>query len=622
MSLISFSNVSKSFGTDLLLDHISFNINLGEKVALVGPNGIGKSTIFKLILKEELPILMPREDKVGAISILGGTNIGYLSQQAISNINNTVYEELKGVFKETLKELDTLNEMSNNLSTPEDIEKYNDFLEYLNEKQAFSIESKIKGYISKFHFEKEILNKKISTLSGGERIKIAFVKLLLEKHDVLLLDEPTNHLDISTIEWLEEYLKNFKGTVLFISHDRYFLNTVADKILDLDNKKVTTYNLCYDDYLKEKELRFQQELAQFQKEEEEMERLRKFIEYFMPKPRFVGRAKDRVHKLERLQENHINKPTKENRSINLNLDSTNLKNKRLMTFENLSAGYNSKPLFNPFDFVLFSNYRLAIVGDNGIGKTTLIKTIMGEFPQTSGEIIRHRDLKIGYIKQNDYDLSGYENCFEYLKSKYPNKLDKELRTALGSFLFRKDEVFKPCSVLSHGEQMRLVLCGLSLSNYDILILDEPTNHLDLVVKECLLNALKNYSGAIIFISHDRYFINELASYTLYLSKNLTYLTEGTYDDLKYELDSKNIILEEATTTPVEEKNKPNVTKNSKLSNNKRNQYLSRLEEIEKRIEAIDMELTQDIDYTKINELTDEKGILEEEYLEISSILEE
>ena len=250
MSLISFSNVSKSFGTDLLLDHISFNINLGEKVALVGPNGIGKSTIFKLILKEELPTLMPREDKVGAISILGGTNIGYLSQQAISDINNTVYEELKSVFKETLNELDILNEMSNNLSTPEDIEKYNDFLEYLNEKQAFSIESKIKGYISKFHFEKEILDKKISTLSGGERIKIAFVKLLLEKHDVLLLDEPTNHLDISTIEWLEEYLKNFKGIVLFISHDRYFLNTVADKILDLDNKKVTTYNLSYDDYLK------------------------------------------------------------------------------------------------------------------------------------------------------------------------------------------------------------------------------------------------------------------------------------------------------------------------------------------------------------------------------------
>ena len=624
MSLISFSNVSKSFGTDLLLDHISFNINLGEKVALVGPNGIGKSTIFKLILKEELPTLMPREDKVGSISILNGINIGYLSQQAISDINNTVYQELKSVFKTTLEELDRLNKMSEELNSNNNqikIEEYNEFLEYLNEKNAFSIEPKIRGYISKFHFDKDILDKKISTLSGGERIKIAFVKLLLEDHDVLLLDEPTNHLDISTIEWLEEYLKKYKGTVLFISHDRYFLNTVADKILDLDNKKVVTYNLCYDDYLKEKELRFQQELAQFQKEEEEMERLKKFIEYFMPKPRFVGRAKDRVHKLERLEANHINRPTKENRSINLNLDSNNLKNKRLMSFEEVSAGYNGNKLFNPFSFVLFSNYRLAIVGDNGIGKTTLIKTIMNELPLVSGNIIRHRELSIGYIKQNDYDLSKYENCFEYLKAKYPNKLDKDLRTALGSFLFRKDEVFKPCSVLSHGEQMRLILCGLSLSSYDILILDEPTNHLDLVVKECLLNSLKNYNGAIIFISHDRYFINELATYTLYLSKEMTYLTEGTYDDLKYELENK-IKLEVPCVENEIKKETKIINKNNKLSNNKRNDYLNKLKVIEKRLEEIEIELSEDIDYQLINSLTEEREKLESEYLEISSILEE
>ena len=624
MSLISFSNVSKSFSTDLLLDHISFNINLGEKVALVGPNGIGKSTIFKMILKEELPTLMPREDKVGAISILGGTNIGYLSQQAISDINNTVYQELQTVFKTTYEELEKFNKMGEELYSNNDakkIEEYNEFLEYLNEKNAFSIESKIRGYVSKFHFEKEILDKKISTLSGGERIKIAFVKLLLEEHDVLLLDEPTNHLDISTIEWLEEYLKNYKGTVLFISHDRYFINAVANKILDLDNKKVVTYNLCYDDYLAEKELRFKQELAQFQKEEEEMARLRKFIEYFMPKPRFVGRAKDRLHKLERLEANHIQKPTKEDRSINLNLDSNNLRNKRLMTFNELSAGYNNNSLFNPFTFTLFSNYRLAIVGDNGIGKTTLIKTIMNELKQTHGEIIRHRDLKIGYIQQNDYDLSKYDTCFDYLRTKYPDKLDKELRGALGSFLFKKDEVFKSCSVLSHGEQMRLILCGLSLSSYDILILDEPTNHLDLVVKECLLESLKKYSGAIIFISHDRYFINELATYTLYLSRDVTFINEGSYDDLKYEMERKLVKEEEVKTKVVVETTKV-TPKSNKLSNNKKNEYLKRLETIENRIHEIDEELSKDLEYQEINKLTDEKDSLEMEYLEIAQLLEE
>lgn len=632
MSLISFSNVSKSYLTDLILDHVSFIVNSNEKVALVGPNGTGKTTIFKLILKEELPTLMAKEDKVGVISILKDLRIGYLSQQAITNINNTVREELKLVFEKEYKELEKLNQLAEELNTnsnPSKIEEYNEFLEYLNNKNVFAIESKINGYISKFHFEKNILDKKISTLSGGERIKIAFVKLLLEEHDILLLDEPTNHLDISTIEWLEDYLKKYKGTVLFISHDRYFLNEVATKILDLDDKKVTTYNLPYDKYLEEKELRFKQQLAQFEKEEEEMARLKKFIEYFMPKPRFVGRAKDRVHKLERLQENHINKPVKEDRSININLDSTNLKNKRLLTFENFNCGYNNVPLFNEFSFSLFSNDRLAIVGNNGIGKTTLIKTLIGEIPPINGQILRHRDLKIGYIKQNDYELSSYNTCFDYLKSKYPNKYDKDIRTALGNFLFKKDEVFKSCSVLSHGEQMRLILCGLSLSNYDILILDEPTNHLDLVSKECLLDALKKYNGAIIFISHDRYFINELADYTLFISKEMTLINEGNYDDLKLAIEQKYsssaAIFESKDSSqkiknPAEPKDFSKTS--NKLSNNKRIALEKRLTEIESRLLEIEESLSQNIEYMLINDLTEEKRILEEEYLEISSILEQ
>jgi ATP-binding cassette subfamily F protein 3 len=292
-----------------------------------------------------------------------------------------------------------------------------------------------------------------------------------------------------------------------------------------------------------------------------------------------------------------------------------------MTFEELSAGYNNKSLFNPFTFTLFSNFRLGIVGDNGIGKTTLIKTIMNELKPTNGSIIHHRELNIGYIKQNDYDLSKYENCFEYLRSKYPNKLDKELRGALGAFLFKKDEVFKSCSVLSHGEQMRLILCGLSLSSYDILILDEPTNHLDLVVKECLLDALKKYNGAIIFISHDRYFINELATYTLYLSRNLTHLVEGSYDDLKYELENKIVVEEIPKNLKIEAVKQSSGETSSKLSNNKKNSYMKRLEEIENRIADIDKELSLDIDYQKINDLTEEKEVLEIEYIEIAQILE-
>ena len=624
MSLISFSNVTKYYSLDLILDHVTFSVNKGEKVALIGNNGSGKTTLFKLILKEEEPTRVQKEDKTGDISILKGTKIGYLNQDAISDINNTVKEELYLTFSKNLAELNYFYEISDKISeNPNDelLEKYNSLLEKLTSDGTFNIDNKIEGYLSKFHFPKEVLEKRISTLSGGERMKIAFVKILLGEYDLLLLDEPTNHLDISTIEWLEEYLKSYKGTILFISHDRYFLETLADKVLDLENHKITTYNLGYDDFLKEKELRYQQELAQYEREEEEMERLKRFIEFYMPKPRFVSRAKDRVHKLERLEATHIAKPERENRNVKFKIDGGNLKNKGLLEFKNVVAGYDFG-LFPPFDFILFGRDRLAIVGDNGIGKTTLIKSITLQNPLISGEIKHLRALKIGYIKQNDYEFVSKLTCLDYLRDKHPGKLDVELRTALGRFLFKKEEVFKNCSLLSNGEKMRLVLCDLSLSDYDVLILDEPTNHLDMVTKECLLSTLKEYKGAIIFISHDRYFINSLADYVLYLSKDKTLVVEGNYDYLKEKLDgTSNPNLENIETKKEELIFDKNEVK-TKLSNNKIKEYQERLKMIENRIDAIDDLLNLDFeDYKEIDILNDEKAYLEDQYFEILNILE-
>ena len=629
MSLISFSNVSKYYSLDLILDHVSFNINKGEKVALVGPNGTGKTTIFKLILNKEEPTLMPKEDKVGDISILSGTKIGYLNQNAIEDINHTVKEELNLVFKDIYKKIDEFNSLTVSMATKNDentFERYNKLLDYLTSINAFNLDNRINEYISKFHFSNDILDTKISTLSGGERMKIAFIKLLLIDYDVLLLDEPTNHLDISTIERLEEYLKSYKGTILFISHDRYFLTTLADKILDLDNHKVTSYSMGYDEYLKEKEINYQNQLAQFKKEEEEMERLKRFIEFYMPKPRFVGRAKDRVHKLEKLEKNHIDKPLKENKSIKFRIEGSNLRNKGLLEMKDVIAGYESG-LFKPFSFTLYGKDRLAIVGDNGIGKTTLIKSIIGQIPLISGGIRKLRELKIGYIKQNDYEFISKDTCLDYLREKYPNKLERELRTALGRFLFKKEDVFKNCLNLSNGERMRLVLCDLSLSEYDILILDEPTNHLDLVTKECLLDALKEYNGAIIFISHDRYFINSLAQFVLYIGKENTILVEGDYDDLKLELDKLN--LNEDKSTQGNSKinfDKPLVydelPKKEKLSNNKLNELKREAHKIENRLSEIDELLSMDFeDYSEIDALNDEKAELEEKYFEIIDILD-
>ena len=627
MALISFSNVTKYYSLNLILDHVTFQINKGEKVALVGSNGAGKTTLFKLILKEEEPTLVAKEDKVGDISILTGTKIGYLNQDAISDINNTVLEELEIPFLPLKEKLNKFNELTlklNENTSLEELNHYNELLDELTRDGAFTIKNKISEYLSRFKLPESMLNEKIKSLSGGERMKIAFIKLLLVDYDLLLLDEPTNHLDISTIEWLENYLKDYRGTILFISHDRYFLSTLANKILDLENHKIDTYNMGYDNYLKEKEIKYQNLLAQYEKEEEEMERLKKFIEFYMPKPRFVGRAKDRVHKLERLEANHIDKPTKENRNIKIKLEGSNLKNKGLISFDNVSAGYDAA-LFPPFSFTLYGKDHLAIIGDNGIGKTTLVKSIMHEIPLICGEIKYLRDLKIGYIKQNDYEFVSKDTCLDYLKKKYPAKAERELRTALGRFLFKKEDVFKNCTLLSNGERMRLVLCDLSLSEYDVLILDEPTNHLDLVTKECLLSALKEYKGAIIFISHDRYFINSLADFVLYLSREKSVINEGSYDDLKAILDGESndsFNNESSKTETKKELVYDKLEKKEKLSNNKIQELKNRAHEIEEELLFIDDELSKDFeDYKVIDELTDRKSELESEYFKIIESLE-
>ncbi len=627
MALISFSNVTKYYSLNLILDHVTFQINKGEKVALVGSNGAGKTTLFKLILKEEEPTLVAKEDKVGDISILAGTKIGYLNQDAISDINNTVLEELEIPFLPLKEKLNKFNELTSKLNentSLEELNHYNELLDELTRDGAFTIKNKISEYLSRFKLPESMLNEKIKSLSGGERMKIAFIKLLLVDYDLLLLDEPTNHLDISTIEWLENYLKDYRGTILFISHDRYFLNTLANKILDLENHKIDTYNMSYDNYLKEKEIKYQNLLAQYEKEEEEMERLKKFIEFYMPKPRFVGRAKDRVHKLERLEANHIDKPAKENRNIKIKLEGSNLKNKGLISFDNVSAGYDAA-LFPPFSFTLYGKDHLAIIGDNGIGKTTLVKSIMHEIPLICGEIKYLRDLKIGYIKQNDYEFVSKDTCLDYLKKKYPAKTERELRTALGRFLFKKEDVFKNCTLLSNGERMRLVLCDLSLSEYDVLILDEPTNHLDLVTKECLLSALKEYKGAIIFISHDRYFINSLADFVLYLSREKSIINEGSYDDLKAILDGESNDSFNSESSKTETKKElvyDKLEKKEKLSNNKIQELKKRAQEIEEELLFIDDELSKDFeDYKVIDELTDRKSELESEYFKIIESLE-
>lgn len=617
MSIISFSNVSKFYGSDLILDHLTFTINAKEKVALIGNNGSGKTTIFKLILKEIEPSLLPKEDKPGEISFLSNLKIGYLDQNAIKDINNKVIDELLIPFEETIK---LEKQISNYKDIENNLEDYNKLIEEFEKKRGYTYQNDIKDMVCRFSFPLSILDKTIKELSGGERMKIAFIKILLFNYDVLLLDEPTNHLDITTIEWLENFLTSYNGTIFFISHDTYFIKKLATKIIELENKKVTTYNVDYEHYLTLKKEKYESLLKQVKKEEALIERYKRFIEFYKPKPRFVSRAKDREKKLARLEKNRAELPPNSKKTIKFNLECGNLSSRQLIEFENVEVGYDHS-LNKPFSFKLYGQDHLAIVGDNGIGKTTLIKSIIKEIPLLKGKIKELRPLKFGYIKQNDFDFEDNITAIEFLKKNYPLKLEKELRNVLGKFNFPADDAFKNVLNMSNGEKMRLLLASLSLSDYDILLLDEPTNHLDLMTKDSLIDSLINFKGCLIFISHDRYFINRLASHILYISHENSIFLEGDYETLKKYLERLKSITQ-LTIEEVEESLKKEFPKKEKLSNNKIKELELEQANIEKKIEEIDLKLEDDFtSYTEYDGLNERKEELELRYLEVLELLE-
>lgn len=617
MSIITFTNVSKYFGSDLILDHVSFNINLKERVALIGNNGTGKTTIFKLILKELEPSLLPKEDKPGEISILSNLKIGYLDQNAITNIENKVYEELLLAFKETLEIENKINQFKN---IEDNLEEYNKLIELFEKKHGYTYQNEIKDMISRFSFPESILEKQIKELSGGERMKIAFIKILLFNYDVLLLDEPTNHLDISTIEWLESFLSSFKGTLFFISHDSYFIDKLATKVIELENKKVTVYNVDYKHYQELKREKYESLLKQVKKEEALIARYKRFIEFYKPKPRFVSRAKDREKKLAKLEKNRAELPPNSKKQIKFTLEGGNISSRQLLEFENVEVGYDV-PLNKPFSFLLYGQDHLAVLGDNGVGKTTLIKSIIKEIPLLKGKIKELRPIKYGYIKQNDFVFEENLTALEFLKKNHPLKTEKELRNILGNFLFSGDDVFKNVLNMSNGEKMRLILSSLSLNEYDILLLDEPTNHLDLLTKDSLIDSLLNFKGCLIFISHDRYFINRLANKVLYISKDITCFIDGDYDDLKKYLERLKSI-KPLTMKEIEENLKKEIPIKEKLSNNKINELKKELNEIEQELEALDEKINDDFtSYTEFDELNEKKDTLEARYLEILELLD-
>ena len=534
---------------DFFFKEVSFSLNDGESISIVGPNGCGKSTLIKIIAGLE-------SADTGSVSIKKGAKVAYLDQTGSSiNDSRCVKDILKSVFTELNLMQEKLNILQEKLNENVNNENYNFFLEkYCNLVEKFSnfggydIDVNINIVIEGLKINKRILNENYNNLSGGEKTLVQLAKSLLLKPDLFLLDEPTNHLDIERIEWLENYIKSFKGATVIISHDRYFLDKMSNKILSLENGQCKIYNGNYSKYLQERDKDFEKQLAEYNDQQANIKRLEEQIKYFAER----GMAKnsstlcDRAHSLQtqlnRIKENAINKP-KETKKILVNFEQAKKTSKKIIDIKNLSVNVsNGKNILNNITLQIFAGERIALIGNNGSGKSTLIKTIMKKqnLP-ISGEVTIGLSVKIGYLPQIIEFTNENLDLLEYFKDEI-GVTEQIARQILAGFQFNKDDVNKKVKNLSGGEKIRIKLAILLQEKINTLIFDEPTNHIDIPTKEVLENALSNFDGTLIFVSHDRYFINKFAQKTIvFKDGNIkTYL--GGYDDYKNEvLKQKKII---------------------------------------------------------------------------------
>ena len=533
--ILACQNVTKAFTDELLLKQVNFHIEEKEKAALVGINGAGKSTLLKIIMKE----ISPDEGQV----LLGkGATIGYLSQQPDYDVNMTIYEAMEDA-KHTVIELEKqiretelsmkhakgaeLEQLMNNYS------RLTHEFEYLD---GYSYKSEIIGVLKGLQFSEDDFQKDINLLSGGQRTRVALGRLLLSRPDIILLDEPTNHLDIASISWLEQFLNSYKGAVLVVSHDRYFLNRIVTKVIDLDMGVATTFQGNYTQYADKKAaLRKEQMNAylnqqrEIKHQEEVIEKLRQFN-----REKSIKRAESRVKMLDKMEV--LEKPTEANANMRITLEPNILSGNDVLTVTELSQSFGELQLFSNLNIEIKRGERVALIGSNGAGKTTILKIINKHLHADSGRIMLGAKVKIGYYDQAQQLLTETNTIFDEISNAYPDLTNTKIRNVLAAFLFTGEDAFKPVSALSGGERGRLSLAKLMLSNANFLILDEPTNHLDVYSKEILEDALRNYTGTVFYVSHDRYFVNRTATRILELEQKSITEYKGDYD---YYLEKKS-----------------------------------------------------------------------------------
>ena len=616
MALVEINKIKKEFGEEILFNNVTFSIEKKDRIALIGNNGTGKTTLIKMILKE-------LEIDGGNINISNGTSIGYLSQGVITNLDHTLYQEMLLSFKEVIRVKEKVEKILKQLENDSENEmllnEYGRLENYLTNNHGYDYEYLIDLMISRFGFSKSDYDKPIRSFSGGEKSKIAFSKLLLDSPSLLILDEPTNHLDVNTIEWLEDYLLDYQGAILLVSHDRFFIDCICSKIVELDNKEATLYNGNYTFYLEQKALHYEQMLAKYNHEQEQIKKLQELIKKFMPHPTKVSFAHDREKKLARIQKNAIEKPKIEHQKVKFNLNKEEIRRVRQLTLENIEVGYNES-LNNEFNYTIFSGDKIAILGDNGCGKTTLIKSICNYLPFLKGRVVKHRELRIGYYDQNQIYIEGNDTVFDNFHNAFPYMDNFQIRSQLAKFLFYSEDLEKNVQSLSGGEKAKLSFAKLLVKSYDILVLDEPTNHLDLETKRVLEEALSSYNGTIILVSHDRYFVDEVANHIFIFNNKQIESYDGNYSSYRINKE-KNKQEIEVVSKRSEEKEKIYKTKTNRISpqrierelTNKTNE-LNKLKQEYQNEDNCDNYLLLEELYDKISKLEIEISELEEKYL--------
>ena len=617
-------DLEKQFGANTLFKNVNFSIDANARIGLIGPNGVGKTTLLKIMTGEE-------EATHGDFTINKNIDVGYIAQENGLNESKTIWEEMLTVFTSLINMSKKITSLQQDIAANpkrSDLLKQYDQLQFNFEQQGgYTYQADIKSILNGFNFPEATWSKKIASLSGGEKTRLSFVKLLLRKPALLLLDEPTNYLDLDTLDWLESYLKNYSGAILVVSHDQYFLDNLATQIFELQFGKLTVFKGNYSAYVAERQLRDRQQEEAYEKQQEQIKKDEEFIQKNIVRAKTTKRAQSRRKQLEKMD--RITPPKHKNK-VRINFQSERPSGKEVLILRDLTIGYPTKTMVHDISLQINKGDRVAVIGQNGIGKSTLLKTVMKELKPKKGSIKYGASLDIGYYDQELQGLDPTKTVIDTVWDRHKTMPEKDVRSILASFLFTAKDIDKTVGQLSGGQKARLTLTVLSLEHNNFLLMDEPTNHLDLEAKEVLEQALQNYDGTLLFVSHDRYFINQLANKIVEIKNGIAQVYEGDYSYYLDEKNKQNIVSENEsaannTAAKVDENKNKLSYQEQKLRDSQKRKLQREVENTENKIEQLEKEqedIQSQMADPEIATNFDKLGPLQEQLTEVQNQLTE